>query len=148
MSLKSGLLAESTWAIDALNILLYDDNTIAYFNLKHFPGLLNILIEHFLKCLKLIFNENNGNEFNDLFLNDYDYLLNEQDDDYNLNDVVVEEKDEELQEEEYLTNGDINGDYKLNNGYHHHSNDNDESSSSCSSTSISLKKKEINNNNK
>jgi AT-rich interactive domain-containing protein 1 len=143
MSLKSGLLAESTWAIDALNILLYDDNTIAYFNLKHFPGLLNILIEHFLKCLKLIFNENNGNEFNDLFLNDYDYLLNEQDDDYNLNDVVVEEKDEELQEEEYLTNGDINGDYKLNNGYHHHSNDNDESSSSCSSTSISLKKKKL-----
>jgi AT-rich interactive domain-containing protein 1 len=138
MSLKSGLLAESTWAIDSLNILLYDDNTIAYFNLKHFPGLLNILIEHFLKCLKLIFNENNGNEFNDLFINDYDYLLNEQDDDdYNLNDIIVE--DEELQEEEYLTNGDINGDYKLNNGFHH--NDNDESSSSCSSTSISLLKK-------
>ncbi len=71
MSLKSGLLAESTWAIDALNILLYDDNTIAYFNLKHFPGLVNCLIEHFLKCLKLIFDEENGNEFADLFVNEY-----------------------------------------------------------------------------
>lgn len=73
MSLKSGLLAESSWAIDALNILLYDDSTIAYFNLRHFPGLVNCLIEHFLKCLKLIFNEQNGNEFNDLFVNEFTY---------------------------------------------------------------------------
>ncbi len=73
MSLKSGLLAESTWAIDALNILLYDDNTIAYFNLKHFPGLVNCLIEHFLKCLKLMFDEENGDEFSDLFVNEYSY---------------------------------------------------------------------------
>ena len=73
MSLKSGLLAESTWAIDALNILLYDDNTIAYFHLKHFPGLVGCLMEHFLKCLKLIFNEQNGDEFADLVANQFPY---------------------------------------------------------------------------
>lgn len=33
MSLKSGLLAESTWALDTINILLYDDNSITTFNL-------------------------------------------------------------------------------------------------------------------
>lgn len=33
MSLKSGLLAESTWALDTINILLYDDNSISNFNL-------------------------------------------------------------------------------------------------------------------
>lgn len=73
MSLKSGLLAESTWAIDALNILLYDDSTVAYFNLKHFPGLVSCLLEHFLKCLKLIFDKENGNEFADLFANEFPY---------------------------------------------------------------------------
>ncbi|CAF0743145.1 unnamed protein product [Brachionus calyciflorus] len=57
MSLKSGLLAESTWALDALNILLYDDQTISYFHLSHFPGLVNTLLEYFLKCLKILFNE-------------------------------------------------------------------------------------------
>lgn len=56
MSLRSGLLAESTWALDALNIMLYDDSTVAYFHLKHFPGLLNCLIEYYLKCLKRIFS--------------------------------------------------------------------------------------------
>lgn len=33
MSLKSGLLAESTWALDTINILLYDDGSITTFNL-------------------------------------------------------------------------------------------------------------------
>lgn len=33
MSLKSGLLAESTWALDTINILLYDDNTVGSFTL-------------------------------------------------------------------------------------------------------------------
>jgi len=32
-------------------------------------------MEHFLKCLKLIFDEKNGNEFSDIFLNDYPYEL-------------------------------------------------------------------------
>lgn len=34
MSLKSGLLAESTWALDTINILLYDDSTISTFDLN------------------------------------------------------------------------------------------------------------------
>ena len=34
MSLKSGLLAESTWALDTINILLYDDSTVATFSLS------------------------------------------------------------------------------------------------------------------
>lgn len=34
MSLKSGLLAESTWALDTINILLYDDNSISTFDLN------------------------------------------------------------------------------------------------------------------
>jgi hypothetical protein len=95
MCLKSGLLAESTWAMDALNILLYDDNTIAYFNLKHFPGLVTILMEHFLKCLKLIFNETNSSdglaEFDDLFNNDFRRLENG-----NADDDDDEGDDEEL----------------------------------------------------
>lgn len=33
MSLKSGLLAESTWALDTINILLYDNSTVGSFNL-------------------------------------------------------------------------------------------------------------------
>lgn len=33
MSLKSGLLAESTWALDTINILLYDDSTVGSFSL-------------------------------------------------------------------------------------------------------------------
>jgi hypothetical protein len=61
MSLRSGLLAESTWALDALNIMLYDDSTVAYFHLKHFPGLLNCLLEHFLKSLRAIFRNYNHN---------------------------------------------------------------------------------------
>jgi hypothetical protein len=84
MSLKSGLLAESTWAIDALNILLYDDSTVAYFHLKHFPGLVSCLLEHYLKCLKVIFDKDNGNEFADLYINEFpcedENDINEQDD--------------------------------------------------------------------
>ena len=57
MSLKSGLLAESTWALDALNILLFDDQTISYFHLSHFPGLVSILLEHFVISLKALFDE-------------------------------------------------------------------------------------------
>lgn len=45
MSLKSGLLAESTWALDTINILLYDDNSISNFNL--------IQVSHFRKMTKM-----------------------------------------------------------------------------------------------
>lgn len=55
MSLKSGLLSEATWALDTLNILLYDDNTVAYFMLSQLPGLLDNLIDHFRRYLMAIF---------------------------------------------------------------------------------------------
>uniref|UniRef100_A0A8D8PVJ6 Trithorax group protein osa n=1 Tax=Cacopsylla melanoneura TaxID=428564 RepID=A0A8D8PVJ6_9HEMI len=51
MALKSGLLAETCWAIDVLNILLFDDTGIAYFGLSHLPGLLDVILEHFKKSL-------------------------------------------------------------------------------------------------
>lgn len=53
MSLKSGLLAESTWALDTISILLYDDNSISTFSLcqvrlclqclQHYSGILSVL---------------------------------------------------------------------------------------------------------
>jgi len=55
MALKSGLLAESTWALDTLSVLLFDDNTIAYFSLHHMPGLIEVLLEHFRRSLIEIF---------------------------------------------------------------------------------------------
>ena len=145
MSLKSGLLAESTWAIDALNILLYDDSTIAYFHLKHFPGLLNILIEHFLKCLKLIFNEN---EFSDLFIND---LLNHQDDnnddeideinDDNDNVVYENESIDELNKKKH----NYNNNHNHLNGYLNHNEESSSSFHSNKSSSSSSKLKQLNN---
>ncbi len=59
MSLKSGLLSESTWALDTLNILLHDDRTVGFFYLKHHHSLLNTLVDHFRKVLAAIF----GKEF-------------------------------------------------------------------------------------
>ncbi|XP_040925107.1 AT-rich interactive domain-containing protein 1B-like isoform X2 [Betta splendens] len=55
MSLKSGLLAESTWALDTINILLYDDSTVTSFNLSQLPGFLELIVEHFRRCLIEIF---------------------------------------------------------------------------------------------
>ncbi|KAF7658778.1 hypothetical protein LDENG_00007390 [Lucifuga dentata] len=55
MSLKSGLLAESTWALDTINILLYDDSTVASFNLCQLPGFLELIVEYFRRCLIEIF---------------------------------------------------------------------------------------------
>ncbi|XP_045197043.2 trithorax group protein osa-like isoform X5 [Mercenaria mercenaria] len=56
MALKSGLMAESTWALDTLNILLFDDSTVAYFGLAHLPGLLEVLLDHFRRCLIEMFD--------------------------------------------------------------------------------------------
>lgn len=57
MSLKSGLLAETTWALDVLSILLHDDSTYQYFGLQHLPGLLELLLEHFKIYLSEIFKD-------------------------------------------------------------------------------------------
>uniref|UniRef100_T1JY34 ARID domain-containing protein n=1 Tax=Tetranychus urticae TaxID=32264 RepID=T1JY34_TETUR len=56
MSLKSGLLAESTWALDTLAVLVSDDSSYLYFGLQHLPGLLEILLEHYKKCLNDMFD--------------------------------------------------------------------------------------------
>ena len=56
MSLKSGLLAESTWALDTLTVLLFDDSTVAYFGLNHLPGLVEVLLDHFRRNLIEMFN--------------------------------------------------------------------------------------------
>lgn len=56
MCLRSGLLAESTYALDMLNILLYDDTSVLYFGLHQWPNLLDLLLEHFQKCLSDMFD--------------------------------------------------------------------------------------------
>jgi AT-rich interactive domain-containing protein 1 len=58
MSLRSGLLAESCWALDVLNVLLFDDQSVAYFGLANLPGLLDLLLEHLRKSLADMFDEN------------------------------------------------------------------------------------------
>uniref|UniRef100_A0A1A8GPT6 AT rich interactive domain 1B (SWI1-like) n=1 Tax=Nothobranchius korthausae TaxID=1143690 RepID=A0A1A8GPT6_9TELE len=55
MSLKSGLLAESTWALDTINILLYDEGTVGSFNLLQLPGFLELVVEFYRRCLIQIF---------------------------------------------------------------------------------------------
>ncbi|XP_056150037.1 AT-rich interactive domain-containing protein 1B [Lampris incognitus] len=55
MSLKSGLLAESTWALDTINILLYDDSTVGSFSLSQLSGFLELIVEHYRRCLIQIF---------------------------------------------------------------------------------------------
>uniref|UniRef100_A0A4W5KCA9 AT-rich interaction domain 1B n=1 Tax=Hucho hucho TaxID=62062 RepID=A0A4W5KCA9_9TELE len=55
MSLKSGLLGESTWALDTINILLYDDSTVASFTLAQLPGFLELIVEYFRHCVMEIF---------------------------------------------------------------------------------------------
>ncbi|KAL4624053.1 AT-rich interactive domain-containing protein 1B [Arapaima gigas] len=55
MSLKSGLLAESTWALDTINVLLYDDSTVGSFTLSQLPGFLELVVEYFRRCLIEIF---------------------------------------------------------------------------------------------
>lgn len=56
MALRSGLLVESTWALDVLNILLFDDSSVSFFGLSHLPGLLNLLLDHFQKSLSDMFD--------------------------------------------------------------------------------------------
>jgi len=55
MALKSGLIAESTWALDVLTILLEDESTVGWFGLTHLPGLIEVLLEHLRRCLVQIY---------------------------------------------------------------------------------------------
>ncbi|KPM07258.1 AT-rich interactive domain-containing 3A-like protein [Sarcoptes scabiei] len=56
MSLKSGLLVESTFALDVLNIYSNDDNTLIYLSLANMPGLLEVLLEHYRRYLNEMFS--------------------------------------------------------------------------------------------
>jgi AT-rich interactive domain-containing protein 1 len=55
MSLKSGLLCESAWALDTLTILLSDDSSLGYFSLSHLPGLVEVLTDHWRRYLVQVF---------------------------------------------------------------------------------------------
>jgi AT-rich interactive domain-containing protein 1 len=57
MSLRGGLLAETTWALDTINIMLADDQTHTYFRLKQMPGLLQAIVDIYIKCLTQLFDE-------------------------------------------------------------------------------------------
>nr|CAH7743339.1 unnamed protein product [Callosobruchus chinensis] len=56
MCLRSGLLSESTYALDMLNVLLFDDTSVGYFGLSQWPGLLDLLLEHFKRNLADMFD--------------------------------------------------------------------------------------------
>lgn len=57
MSLRGGLLAETTWALDTINVMLSDDQTHTYFRLKQMPGLLQAIVDIYIKCLAQLFDE-------------------------------------------------------------------------------------------
>lgn len=54
MALRSGLETETTWALNALNVMLYDDMATPTI-LSQTPGLLNVLVEHFRALLSLLY---------------------------------------------------------------------------------------------
>lgn len=62
MAMRSGLLTECTWALDVLNVLLFDDSTVQFFGISNLPGLLTLLLEHFQKNLAEMFDEREGDE--------------------------------------------------------------------------------------
>ena len=55
---------ESTWALDVINILLYDDNGVTYFGLGNMPGLLEALLEHWRASLIAMFGITEDLEIN------------------------------------------------------------------------------------
>ncbi|XP_066259081.1 trithorax group protein osa isoform X2 [Euwallacea similis] len=64
MCLRSGILTESTFALDMLNILLFDDTSVGYFGLSQWPGLLDLLLEHFKRNLSDMFDSSYPREEN------------------------------------------------------------------------------------
>uniref|UniRef100_A0A3B3QA81 AT-rich interaction domain 1A n=1 Tax=Paramormyrops kingsleyae TaxID=1676925 RepID=A0A3B3QA81_9TELE len=107
MSLKSGLLAESTWALDTINILLYDDSSISTFSLCQLPGFLELVVEYFRRCLIEIFGILKEYEVGDLgqrTLLDPNALDHDRDgsdaEEPEVEDPEEDEDDEEEEEEE------------------------------------------------
>ncbi|CAG9761619.1 unnamed protein product [Ceutorhynchus assimilis] len=45
MCLRSGLLTETTYALDMLNVLLFDDSSVGFFGMNQWPGLLDLILE-------------------------------------------------------------------------------------------------------
>lgn len=66
MSLKSGLPTEIAWALDSLNILLYDEATFPYFGLMHLPGLVEVLVQVWRHDLSEAFDLHFGPNENEL----------------------------------------------------------------------------------
>ena len=62
MCLRSGLPAETCYALDVLNVLLFDDKSVYYFALNQWVGLLDLLLEHFGKTLSYMFDCIKSNE--------------------------------------------------------------------------------------
>ena len=56
MSLKSGLLTETAWALDTLTILLSDAAALGFFRLEHLPGVLDTVAEHLRHNLINVFD--------------------------------------------------------------------------------------------
>lgn len=50
VALKSGQMAECTWALDVLTVMSRDDSNT--FLLSETPGLIHILLEHIMQCLR------------------------------------------------------------------------------------------------
>ena len=65
MSLRSGQLIDSAWALDALSILLFDDQTVVFFGLKHVPGLLDAILDHFHCYLHQLFESTSSTSASD-----------------------------------------------------------------------------------
>ncbi|XP_029452574.1 AT-rich interactive domain-containing protein 1B isoform X1 [Rhinatrema bivittatum] len=105
MSLKSGLLAGSTWALDTINILLYDDSTVATFNLSQLSGFLELLVEYFRKCLIDIFGILKEYEVGDPGQKALDQNTEKNDDSSSLAEeeetIDYEEEDDEEEDDEY-----------------------------------------------
>lgn len=57
MSLKCGLLAESTRALELLSILTCDDHTLGLFMLPQQPTILETVLCHFIACLRDTFGD-------------------------------------------------------------------------------------------
>lgn len=55
MALRSGLEMETIWAINALNVMLYDDTQPNYVNLQAMPELLDLVLEHLRAVLAHLF---------------------------------------------------------------------------------------------
>lgn len=112
MSLKSGLLAESTWALDTINILLYDDSSISTFDLNTLPGFLELVVEYFRRCLIEIFDILREYEVGDpgqRTLLDPDALKRDwgstEEEEPRADDMEQEEEDDEEEEEDWEPEG-------------------------------------------